>query len=291
MPDTRSIKELFRSWRQGDRDAGQTMAQRFADWYYAIATSRLGEDRSREPLKVASEKFMGGVSGITESRALVGWAHRIIQDEVGQLGGRVTDGDEPSQYTGNKRPKGLLASARTALPDEVALLEACYGTMPDGELEVMAKPFGGMPLGALRARYKVKRWLIDNASMPFDVAPAEPNLDRAPLPLYESGRMETEEEQADFEHWMLTDIDLCRDIAEFAHFAIALRGGLADATPAVQPSAPGQGPARPTVADAQGGVPDKRGGGGMRIVVIGVIGIVVVLVLLAALVGGYFLLF
>ena len=45
--DTRSTRELFRAWRSGDGEAGQVMAQRFADWYYAIATSRLGEAAGR----------------------------------------------------------------------------------------------------------------------------------------------------------------------------------------------------------------------------------------------------
>jgi hypothetical protein len=30
---------------------------------------------------------------------------------------------------------------------------------------------------------------------------------------------------------MISDLDLCRDIAEFAHFAIALRGGLPQGDP------------------------------------------------------------
>ena len=56
--DTRSIKVLFREWRQGDAEAGQIMAQRFADWYYAIATSRLGEDAGREPCETACRKYL-----------------------------------------------------------------------------------------------------------------------------------------------------------------------------------------------------------------------------------------
>ena len=38
--------------------------------------------------------------------------------------------------------------------------------------------------------------------------------------------MATPDEEVNFEHWMLSDINLCKDIAEFAQFAIALRGGL-----------------------------------------------------------------
>jgi hypothetical protein len=38
--------------------------------------------------------------------------------------------------------------------------------------------------------------------------------------------MASPQEEINFEQWMISDLDLCRDIAEFAHFAIALRGGL-----------------------------------------------------------------
>ncbi|MEZ4321089.1 MAG: hypothetical protein R3F61_26655 [Myxococcota bacterium] len=230
--DTRSIKVLFREWRQGDAEAGQIMAQRFADWYYAIATSRLGEDTGREPCETACRKFGEGVASVSESRALVAWAHKIIQEELSDKGDRVTDGDDANAYTGNQRPKTLLARARQALPSEVGLLERCYRHGTEENIE---------PLPVLKARYKVKQWLRDNQGVPFDVAPDEPVLDRAPMPLYESGRMATPAEEVNFEQWMISDLDLCKDIAEFAHFAIALRGGLPESlseTPAPVPNVP-----------------------------------------------------
>ena len=80
--------------------------------------------------------------------------------------------------------------------------------------------------GSSRARYRVKQWMRDHKRVPFEVAPEDPIIDRAPLPLYESGHMATDQEEANFEQWMISDLDLCKDIAEFAHFSIALRGGL-----------------------------------------------------------------
>ena len=59
--DTRSTSKLFTEWRGGDAEAGQIMAQRFADWYYAIATSRLGEDGGRGPCETACAKFGEGI--------------------------------------------------------------------------------------------------------------------------------------------------------------------------------------------------------------------------------------
>jgi len=227
MTTSRSTKELFRTWRSGDAEAGQEMAQRFADWYYAISTSRLGESGGRGPCESACGKFGQGIVQVTESKALVTWAHKIIQDELALSGERAQDGDEPNAYTSNQKPKGLLAKAAKELQAEVELLEACYsGRTGDEELSRLAEPMGGMPIGVLKARYRVKQWLRDHTSVPFEVAPDQPILDRAPLPLYESGRMASADEEANFEQWMLSDIDLCKDIAEFAHFAIALRGGL-----------------------------------------------------------------
>mgnify|MGYP002065574284 CR=1 FL=1 len=43
--------------------------------------------------------------------------------------------------------------------------------------------------------------------------------------------MASAKEEEQFENSILTDLDLCKDIAEFTHFSIALRGGIpADAT-------------------------------------------------------------
>ncbi len=280
--DTRSIKVLFREWRQGDAEAGQIMAQRFADWYYAIATSRLGEDAGREPCEVACRKFGEGVANVSESRALVSWAHKIIQEELADQGERVTDGDDANAYTGNQRPKTLLARARQAQPDEVAMLERCYRHGSDEQLE---------PLPVLKARYKVKQWLRDNCNVPFDVAPDEPVLDRAPMPLYESGRMATPAEEVNFEQWMISDLDLCKDIAEFAHFAIALRGGLPESAPEPEPV---QTNNTPDPVDDDSDVQISGGGGtavaaGMGAGALVLVGIVVLGLIIALAVGGYFM--
>ena len=226
MSDERSVKDLFREWRGGNAEAGQAMAQRFADWYYAIATSRLGEERGRRPCEVACEKFGEGIVSVADARSLVGWAHEIVNGEVDKAGTRATDGDEPNAFTANQSPKALLDSVRDAVGSELQLLEAVYGgRATDQQIDALAKPFGGNPLGVLRARYRVKQVLRDRHGAPFEVAPDQPILDRKPLPLYESGRMAPAEESG-FEQWMISDLDLCKDIAEFAHFAIALRGGL-----------------------------------------------------------------
>jgi hypothetical protein len=281
MSEARSTKDLFKAWRGGDGAAGQEMAQRFADWYYAIATSRLGESKGNGPCQVACDRFAQGIVDVTESRALVDWAYGIIDEEIRKTGARVADGDEPNAFTGQKKPKSLLRQAKGALPEEMGLLEDVYaGKANDEDVAKRAKPLGGMPIGVLRARYRVKKWLREYKGVPFEVTPEEPVLDRAPLPVYESGRMKTPQEEANFEKWMLTDLDLCKDIAEFAHFSIALRGGVGEAaagkgvTPkeeAPTPAASSGGAGRA----ALGGVALLAGGGvlliGLFVVVVGAI--------------------
>lgn len=291
--ESRSNKDLFRAWRGGDAEAGQAMAQRFADWYYAIATSRLGESAGRGPCERACNRFQQGIVEVTESRALVDWAYKIIDSEMESAGERVTDGDEPSIYTSKKRPKTLLRAARGTLPGQVALLEAVYGgKASDDDVAAKAREFGGMPLGVLKSRYEVKRWLRDNEGIHFDVAPDQPNLDRAPLPLYESGKMGSAAEEANFEKWMVTDFDLCKDIAEFAHFAIALRGGLGSA-PAEKTVAPKQGAKQATAAaktaapSSSSGAAGKAALGGAAAIAIGIV--VLLAVALAVVSAIYFL--
>lgn len=285
--DTRNTKQLFSEWRKGDAAAGGIMAQRFADWYYAIATSRLGEKLGARPCENACARFSQGVVQITDARALVQWAHEIIQDELKGAGDRVRDGDEPNAYTGKKSPKALLNAAKAALPAEVRLLEAVYGgKAPASEIDTLAEPLGGNPLGILRARYRVKAWLRDNKRVPFDVAPESPILDRAPLPLYESGRMATPAEEANFEQWMISDHDLCKDIAEFATFSIALRGGLPEmkAEPAKAEVRKSEAPAAESSGASAAGA---AAAGGIAIVVVGGgLALVVVLLIVAYFVMG-----
>jgi hypothetical protein len=233
---------------------------------------------------------------VTEARALEKWAHGLIQEEVAKGGGVARDGDEPNAYSNNQSPKALLARARTALPAEVGLLETVYGgRATEAEITRLAEPLGGGPIGVLTARYRLKRWLRDHAGAPFAVTPEQPILDRAPLPLYESSQMANESEMVQFEQWMLTDLDLCRDIAEFATFSVALRGGIGKAAPAPapRPTATSGGPARPAAASgtrSSSVEPAARGGVSKALVALVVLGILAIVLVTTAVVAVRFLL-
>lgn len=212
-----SPETLYHHWRKGDASSGQALAQRFTDWYYAIAANRLGEDAGDVPFRAACKKFSKGVASVDDARRLLGWAHGIAVQQIHATTptGRVADGDLANNFSRKASPKQLLVQARDALPHEMHLLENAYLGRPVPD-----------PLAVLTARYEVKGWLADQLDLPFKVLTDTPDPDRIPLVFYEAGHLASDSEDTSFELYMLADADVCQDVAEFAHFAIALRGGL-----------------------------------------------------------------
>ena len=219
--------QLFALWRDGDAEAGEVMAQRFSDWYYAISSSRLGELKGRPPLERACQCFAQGILNVNSADELGPWAHRLLLEEIEAVADRLPGGDQPNHLTRERSPTALLLQAKGAFPlEKLRLLSLAYDpTFPVEEVAQRAEGHGGYPLAVLEARYALKRWLQEEEEVPFTELPVEPNLDRAPLPLYEAGRMQSKAEDEHFEQWMLSDLSLCRDVAEFSAFALALRGG------------------------------------------------------------------
>lgn len=255
---TKPIDFLFNRWRtQGDGAAGQAMAQRFSDWYYAVTTCRLGDAHGRGPLQRACVRFQQGILSVTTPAELTEWSHGLLMEEVRMAGGRIAGGDFPNQLTGGRSPSELLKQAAGKLkPEHVGLLAMAYD--PEVEQEAVitaAESLGGYPFAVLDARLAAKRALNEGAGIAFSELPEAPNLDRGPLPLYEAGRMQKEAEEASFEKWMLTDMSLCKDIAEFGVFAQAIRAGalrgLKVKSAAAAPAAPPR--LAPAAAEADGG--------------------------------------
>ncbi len=229
MPDPLQMnpQDLYKQWRSGDPAAGQAMAQRFSDWYYSLISVRLGDIKGRQPLQRACLRFQQGISTVASPSELVDWSHQIILEEMKGAGERIDGGDFPNQLTGGRSPGELLRQvARTLPPEDMSLLAHTFDSRyPLEALTEEARARGGMPLAILRARYALKHALREHAGIPFQEVPAEPNLDYVPLPLYESGRMAGTREEAGFEKWVLSNMTICRDVAEFGVFALALRTG------------------------------------------------------------------
>lgn len=291
MSDLRTTPtpQLYRLWRGGDAQAGQLMAQRFSDWYYAVTASRLGDVHGRVPLQRSCTRFQQGIVSVSKEAELVDWAHGILAEELRTAGGRIPGGDFANQLTQGRPPGELLAGARAALPaDQVRLLAHAYdSSFPLAELTREAETMGGMPLSVLKARYALKAWLRQNAGVQFSEVPADPNLDYAPLPLYEAGRMASAAEETNFEKWLLSNMALCKDIAEFGVFALALRGGAFRDEESKRAETAATTPPKPTPAAAPAPAPTKPSGG-FPIVPVVIGGVIVLgLLLVAAIAGGW----
>lgn len=256
-----TTQQLFNKWRSGDAQAGQVMAQRFSDWYYAISASRLGDRNCRTALERACQRFAQGVASVTEAKQLPIWAHGIIAEEIQAAGGRIGGGDHPNALTGQRSPTELLQQVAPHLThQELRLLALSFdadATLSD--VKSAADASGGYPLAVLQARYALKRALVNQCGVAFTEVPDKANLDWGPLPLYEGGRMSAGKEEQAFETWMLSDLKLCKDIAEFAAFALALRGGAykeyqvekaPEPAPKPKSSAPAPAPAAAPKADS-----------------------------------------
>ena len=299
-----TVQQLFKKWRSGDAESGQSMAQRFSDWYYAIAAVNLGDRKGRQPLDRACQAFAQGIVNIQRPGDLVEWAYGLIQQEVATAGGRMSAGDAGNALTGNRPPSQLLHEARRGLdPDQVQLLHLVYSGSPDGAaIDRLAEGQGGMPVAVLRARYTLKRLLRTNANVGFQETPLELNLDRCPLPLYEAGLLANAEEVDTFEKWMLGEATVCRDVAEFAAFTHALRAGMLVAEEQdVVPEAASAGPSthqpptpqpRPSPVVVRGGPdstpsPAAKPSGGMNPMIIGgvVVGLIILVVAILLLKG------
>jgi hypothetical protein len=286
-----SSHQLFKQWRGGDADAGKAMAQRFSDWYYAITTARLGDENGRGPLERACVTFQQGIVGVTKASHLVDWAHDIVAKEVDAAGRRNTGGDFPNALTKNQSPTTLIRAAAAKLDAaQIELLQKAYSVSsnPDTIASLAAKS-GGFPGAVYKARHALRQALQSEAGIVFSTSPSADNLDWGPLPLYESGKLASPSEERAFERWMLQDPNVCREIAEFAAFAHALRAGALQGkqpsarsgpkslTPATAPPAP-RSPGQPAAAKSTGFT-------GTQVAVFAALGFVAVLV--ALIVGIY----
>jgi hypothetical protein len=281
---TQDVKALFKRWRSGDADAGVSMAQRFSDWYYAITVMRLGDQSARAPLERACQTFAQRIMDITNADELIDFAHNIVLEEVRQAGGRARGSDSPNAMTSGQAPSALIARAAASMPG--APVQTLHKTYT--ESGVLSPQ---QPVDALNARHALKVWLSQNAEVPFSVLPSAPALDQAPLPIYEAARLRNADEERMFEQWLLSDIDLCKDIAEFAVFAHAIRAGALSGSPTpsrpVEPTSTTRAPQKiepPQPVTRQTPEPPAQpsGGGAGKFIALAVLGAVIAGLLILA---------
>ncbi len=231
------IDALFTHWRRGDADAGRAMAQRFTDWFFAIGVSRHGEAVGEPRFQAVCAAFGEGVTRVPDSRRLRAWARQLVAEHLVGDDGRHRGEDAPGRFTRKKGPKILLLEARDGVADAMARLEPVYrgAPLPD-ELDAL-----------LEARYVLKRWLARTHRLPFKgLGDGDLDPDLGPMVLYEAGRLDARGDAA-FEDHLLAAPALCRDVAEFAQLALALRDGLPGEPPrrAAPPAPPPPAPPPP----------------------------------------------
>lgn len=228
------VTVLFKQWRAGDPDAGVTMAQRFTDWYYTIAVMWLGESNARPALEAACQIFAQRIMDVENQEELLDFAHNIIFEQLNQAGGRAPGSDVPSPLTNNRTPSSLIVEASSQLSaEQIRILHQTYTGQGD-PLQIDPQ----MPVAALEARQALKSRL-QASGISFGTMNSLNEPDQAPLPLYEAHRLRTDDENWLFEQWLLSDIDLCKELTEFAPFSSALRAGaLANARSSVPETAP-----------------------------------------------------
>ena len=222
-----STHQLYKQWRGGDAEAGNAMAQRFSNWYYAITTARLGDEKAKVPLERARVTFQQDIVNVTKSSQLIEWAHDIVAKEVDAAGRRNTGGDFPNAYTKNQSPTTLIRTAAAKLDAaQIELLQKAYSVSANADtIANLAAKSGGFPGAVYRARHALRQALHSEAGIDFTTTLDPENLDWAPLPLYEAGKLASPAEERAFERWMLQDPTVAREIVEFAAFAHALRAG------------------------------------------------------------------
>jgi len=231
-PTQTTVIQLFRKWRGGDEASGQEMAQRFSDWYYAISTIRIPGQGGRPPMEAACQSFAQGIVTVTRPRALVDWAHDLLERELASEGFGLdantnTGSDNPNGMTRDRSPTQLIQNVRESVdPEFIRVLALAYDAETDLQtVNTAADNIGGTPYAMLQARYALKRALRGTQDVPFAVVPDAADMDRAPISLYEANRLNSGSDMANLEKWLLSDIDLCKDVAEFSAFVHALRGG------------------------------------------------------------------
>jgi hypothetical protein len=223
-----SVTDLYERWRKGDHESGGKLAQTISDWYYAVCTGRFGEEVGKKIFQQTSARFGAEIVQVQHAAELIDWSHKILTDEITAAEIPAEIPSAPSPYTADISPSDLLRSAKVSLPTEVNLLSAFYSEGLSEQVAIQAAPLGGVPGGLLSARYAIKHWLKQSHELPYKILPSEPDLDLLPLPLYEAGQMASPDEEAAFERWLLSDNELCMDVAEFAPISHALRNGIAD---------------------------------------------------------------
>ena len=215
-----SIVKLFVTWNNhANEQVGRRMVHRFDKWFECLATVHLGENKvkSQVHLKVC-EAFGLALKTIQKPKELVPCAYQLFQTELDAFK------QELKTFELDTDPGEMVQQVWSSLSQtHQNLLLQVYAngnSVSQGEF---------LPL--LEARYALKDSLFNKFvkgnmdGVDWVLSPNTPDRDLIPMPLFESGSIDSPIERQYFECWLINAPVICMDIQEFAPFAHALKSG------------------------------------------------------------------
>ena len=215
-----SIVKLFVTWNNhANEQVGRRMVHRFDKWFECLATIHLGENKVKSQVHLrVCEAFGSALKTIQKPKELVPCAYQLFQTELDAFK------QEQKTFELDNDPGEMVQQVWSSLSQtHQNLLLQVYAngnTVSQGEF---------LPL--LEARYALKDSLFNKFvkgntdGVDWVLSPNTPDRDLIPMPLFESGNIDSPIERQYFECWLINAPVICMDIQEFAPFAHALKSG------------------------------------------------------------------
>ena len=215
-----SIVKLFVTWNNhANEQVGRRMVHRFDKWFECLSTIHLGENKvkSQVHLKVC-EAFGSALKTIQKPKELVPCAYQLFQTELAPF--KETEKNFELDMEPGKMVQQVWSSLSQTHQNLLLQVYANGNSVSQGEL---------LPL--LEARYALKESLFNKFvkgnmdGVDWVLSPNSTDRDLIPMPLFESGNIQSPIERQYFECWLINAPVICMDIQEFAPFSHALKSG------------------------------------------------------------------
>ena len=215
-----SIVKLFVTWNNhANEQVGRRMVHRFDKWFECLSTIHLGENKvkSQVHLKVC-EAFGSALKTIQKPKELVPCAYQLFQTELDPF--KETEKSFELDMESGEMVQQVWSSLSQTHQNLLLQVYANGNSVSQGEL---------LPL--LEARYALKESLFNKFvkgntdGVDWVLSPNAPDRDLIPMPLFESGNIQSPIERQYFECWLINAPVICMDIQEFAPFSHALKCG------------------------------------------------------------------
>jgi hypothetical protein len=195
------------------------MVHRFDKWFECLSTIHLGENKAKNQVHLnVCAAFSAQLKTIQKPKDLVPCAYQLFQTELNM------HQEATKSFELDEDPGAMIQQVWSSLSQtHQNLLLQVYANQADVSQSER--------LALLEARYALKnslfeKYLKNNTDgLDWVLSSSTPDRDLIPLPLFESGVMDSAIEQQYFECWLINAPVICLDIQEFAPFAFALKNG------------------------------------------------------------------